>query len=331
METAIVILNYNGKKHLETFLPSVVTNSSNNQIIVADNASTDESISFLKECYPEIELLQNKENLGYAGGYNWALKQVQSKFYILLNSDVEVTPNWVEPLVELLKSDEKIVACQPKILSFTEKGNFEYAGAAGGHIDWLGFVFCRGRFFDKVEKDDGQYNDQTQVFWASGACLAIKAESFHSHGGFDETFFAHMEEVDLCWRLQNTGKEIFYTSKSTVFHLGGGTLHKSNARKTYLNYRNNLAMIYKNSNARSLFLLLLFRLILDGISGVRLFLKGDFKNVWAIIKAHFAFYGMLPNLRKKRAINPQKAFIYPKSIILDYFIRNKKTFGELEW
>lgn len=327
---AVVILNYNGKKHLENFLPSVVQHT-HYPIIVADNASTDDSVLFLKKKYPAISILQNTQNEGFAGGYNWALKQVEAQFYILLNSDVEVTPNWIDPVLNYLQANANRVACQPKILSYTNKSDFEYAGAAGGFIDWLGYPFCRGRVFDTCEKDVAQYNDNHEIFWATGACLFIKAEVFHALGGFDADFFAHMEEIDLCWRIKNAGFEVHYCGESTIYHLGGGTLNKSNPRKTFLNYRNSLAMLYKNLPTNHVFLNIFFRLILDGISGVRLFLSGNFKEVWAIIQAHFAFYGMIPLLKKKRS----KTFspithIYPHSIIWQYFAKGNKTFQSLK-
>lgn len=326
-KVAIVILNYNGRGILETFLPSVIKHSEGYEIIVADNASTDDSLAFLREKFSEVKILQNAENEGFAKGYNTALRQVKADYYILLNSDVEVSENWITPIIQLMEKDKTIAACQPKIRSFHEKENFEYAGAAGGYIDWLGYPFCRGRIFDTCEKDNGQYNDSRAVFWATGACMFVRADVFHQLGGFDDNFFAHMEEIDLCWRIQNAGYQVFYCAESVVFHVGGGTLHKSNPRKTFLNYRNGLAMLYKNLPKEKLFKTILLRLILDGVSGVKLFFDGKFADVWAIIKAHFAFYAMIPKLERK---NPKAVkHIYQKSIVKAYFLEKRKEFRML--
>lgn len=326
-KVAIVILNYNGRGFLETFLPSVIQNSVGHEIIVADNASTDDSLTFLKQNFPDIKILQNAENEGFAKGYNTALKQVKADFYVLLNSDVEVSENWIKPIINLMQADTSIAACQPKIRGFHERANFEYAGAAGGYIDWLGYPFCRGRIFDTCEIDNGQYNDNRAVFWATGACMFVRADVFHELGGFDEKFFAHMEEIDLCWRIQNAGYQVFYCAESVVFHVGGGTLHKSNPRKTFLNYRNGLAMLYKNLPKEKLFKTILFRLVLDGISGIKLFFDGKFADVWAIIKAHFAFYAMIPKLERT---NPKTVkHIYHKSIVKAYFLEKRKEFSML--
>lgn len=320
-KVAVVILNYNGRNFLETFLPSVIQNSESYEIIVADNASTDDSVSFLRNNYPTIKISQNPNNQGFAEGYNTALKHVSAEYYVLLNSDVEVTPNWIKPIVDLMENDNSIAACQPKIRSFNEKTHFEYAGAAGGYIDWLGYPFCRGRVFDAYEEDLGQYNDTKEIFWATGACMFVRASTFHEVGGFDANFFAHMEEIDLCWRMKNKGNKIYYCSDSTVFHVGGGTLHKSNPRKTFLNYRNGLAMLYKNLPSNKLFSTLLLRLVLDGVSGVKLLLGGSFSDLFAIIKAHFAFYAMIPKLERKSP--KQASLIYQKSIVWEYFVKKQ--------
>lgn len=315
---AVVILNYNGRNFLEKFLPSVVSNADGSEIIVADNASNDDSIAFLKNNYPQVRLIQLSDNQGFAGGYNAALKQITAEYYILLNSDVEVTPHWIRPIIDLMSANLEIAACQPKIKSFGQKTHFEYAGAAGGYIDWLGYPFCRGRVFDSYEEDLGQYNDTKEVFWATGACMFVRASVFHQLGGFDAHFFAHMEEIDLCWRMKNNGHKIFYCSDSVVFHVGGGTLHKSNPRKTFLNYRNGLAMLYKNLPANKLVYTIFLRLILDGVSGLKLLLDGSFADFWAVIKAHFAFYAMIPKLERK---SPKEVSqIYKKSIVLEYFV-----------
>ncbi|WP_064196364.1 MULTISPECIES: glycosyltransferase family 2 protein [Emticicia] len=321
-KVAVVILNYNGKTFLETFLPSVIQNSGGNEVIIADNASTDDSVAFLQSHFPQVKVIQMAQNQGFAGGYNAALQQVQAQYYVLLNSDVEVTPNWIEPIIKLMDNDESIAACQPKILSYHEKTHFEYAGAAGGYIDWLGYPFCRGRVFDSYEKDTGQYNDTKEIFWATGACMFVRADVFHSLGGFDANFFAHMEEIDLCWRMKNADYKIMYSSESKVYHVGGGTLHKSNPRKTFLNYRNGLAMLYKNLPSGKVFYTILLRLILDGISGIKLVLDGQLNDCLAIIKAHFAFYVMIPKLERKKT--KQVYPIYSKSIVWEYFVRKNK-------
>jgi GT2 family glycosyltransferase len=321
-KVAVVILNFNGRKFLEQFLPSVIKNSDVHEIIVADNDSTDDSVVFLRNNFPNINVIQNAHNQGFAGGYNEALKHVTAEYYVLLNSDVEVTPNWIQPIINLMATDKLIASCQPKIRSFHQKTHFEYAGAAGGYIDWLGYPFCRGRVFDSYEEDLGQYDDSKEIFWATGACMFVRAEVFHEMGGFDANFFAHMEEIDLCWRMKNAGYKIFYCSDSVVFHVGGGTLHKSNPRKTFLNYRNGLAMLYKNLPTTKLIYTIFLRLILDGISGIKLLLGGSIADVWAIIKAHFAFYAMIPKLERK---SPKEVSqIYQKSIVWEYFFKKKK-------
>ncbi len=330
-KVAVVILNYNGLKFLEKFLPILVANtpSGGGGLFVADNASTDDSITFLKSNYPEINLIQIAENQGFAGGYNTALKQIEAEYYVLLNSDVEVSPNWIEPVINLMESDKMIAACQPKIRSFHQQNLFEYAGAAGGFIDKYGYPFCRGRIFDTCEEDIGQYDDNIETFWATGACMFVRADVYYQLGGLDEEFFAHMEEIDFCWRAKNAGFKVYYCADSTVFHVGGGTLQKSNPRKTFLNYRNGLALLYKNLPANQLFKTLLIRLILDGISGVKLFISGSFSDTWAIIKAHFAFYSWMSKLKKKRQNPEVVSGIYEKSIVWQYFVKSKKKFSQL--
>ncbi|GAB3266688.1 glycosyltransferase family 2 protein [Larkinella harenae] len=336
-QVAIVILNYNGKSFLERFLPSVLLHSAGCPVYVADNCSTDSSVAFVKEKFPEVRLVQLPVNLGYAGGYNAALKEIEARYYLLLNSDVEVSPGWLLPLQRLLEQNAQIAACQPKIRAYTTPHLFEYAGAAGGYIDYLGYPFCRGRIFDTVEIDQGQYDDTRQIFWATGACMLVRADVFHQLDGFDPRFFAHMEEIDWCWRAKNAGYQIWYCPESTVFHVGGGTLHKSNPRKTFLNYRNNLAMLYKNLPANHVFLNIFIRLVLDGISGLRLLLGGQWRDTLAIIRAHFAFYGWIPFLRRQRnaladlrcnrITHPE---IYPHSIIWQYFGKGRKIFQKLQ-
>lgn len=321
-KVAVVILNYNGQKFLETFLPSVVENNDGYEIIIADNASTDNSIDFLKKNYSNIKVIQLTHNEGFAGGYNNALQKIEAEYYVLLNSDVEVTPNWTKPIIDLMDNNTSIAACQPKIRSYHQKTHFEYAGAAGGYIDWLGYPFCRGRVFDSYEQDLGQYDDTQEVFWATGACMFLRAKVFHDLGGFDNHFFAHMEEIDLCWRMKNAGYKVMYSSVSTVYHVGGGTLHKSNPRKTFLNYRNGLAMLYKNLPSDKLFSTILLRLVLDGISGVKLLIDGSFSDFLAVIKAHFAFYTMIQKLERK---SPKNVIgIYQKSIVWEHFVKKQK-------
>lgn len=329
-QTAVVILNYNGKEFLQKFLPSVVKFSATAKIFVVDNFSSDLSIPFLEASYPQIQLVKLSKNYGFAGGYNEALKQIDSQYYILLNSDVEVTENWLDPLEILAQSDGQIAAIQPKILDFNKKEYFEYAGAAGGFLDIFGYPFCKGRIFETLEKDKGQFEEEYPIFWASGACLFLKSSVFHAIGGFDASFFAHMEEIDLCWRFQNEGFKVMYCPKSSVFHVGGGTLNKSNPFKTFLNYRNNLSMLFKNLPSKFLIPILFSRLILDGVSALKFLKEGSFTDIFAILKAHFSFYSRIPKLITNRAtqfLGFQN--LYKKSIIWDYFIRNKKEFKDL--
>lgn len=325
-EVAIVILNYNGKKYLEKFLPGVIAHSAGYEVWVADNASSDDSIAWLQSQHPEVKTLTFVENTGYAGGYNLALQQIQAEYYVLLNSDVEVTNNWIAPVIRFMKSDTKIAACQPKIKAYDLPTHFEYAGAAGGYMDFLGYPFCRGRIFDTREEDLGQYDDNADIFWASGACFFVKSSLFHEAGGFDARFFAHMEEIDLCWRMLNKGYRITYCGASTVYHVGGGTLHKSNPKKTFLNYRNNLVMLYKNLPKKRKATTLFLRLILDGISSMRFIASGALPDVFAIVRAHFAFYGMLKTLEYEEN---NRAPLYFKSVVWEYFVKGKHKFEEL--
>ncbi|WP_025764177.1 glycosyltransferase family 2 protein [Dyadobacter tibetensis] len=327
--TAVVILNYNGRHYLEKFLPTIVANSVGYPIWIADNASTDESMIWLQSHYPEIHTIQIANNLGYAGGYNYALSRIEAKYFVLLNSDIEVTANWIEPVIEFMESDEQIAACQPKIRAYDLPSHFEYAGAAGGYMDYLGYPFCRGRIFDTREEDLGQYDDEVDVFWATGACLFLRAEAFRQARGFDERFFAHMEEIDLCWRLLNAGYRVTYSGRSTVYHVGGGTLHKSNPRKTFLNYRNNLIMLFKNLPKGRRWKTILYRLVLDGISSVRFMATGAWPDVLAILRAHFAFYSMVPALIRNEKRTRYRAPLYYKSVVWEYFINSHHKFPEL--
>lgn len=338
MKIAVVILNWNGKKFLEKFLPFVISNNSSDaQIIVADNASTDDSVSFLTTNYPQIKIIQNTVNGGFAKGYNDALKLVKAEYYVLLNSDVEVTPNWIDPIIKLMDSDKSIAACQPKIKDFNKKSYFEYAGAAGGFIDKYGYPFCRGRILETIEEDKAQYNDTREVFWASGACLFVRAEYYHQMEGFDEDFFAHMEEIDLCWRLKNYGYKIMYCADSTVYHVGGGTLNKTSPKKTFLNFRNNLILLCKNHPPDYFYLKLFIRFLLDGLAGLKFLLSGKFSHFLAVIKAHFSFYASFANtLRKRKELKTKikqytTTAVYLQSIIVDYYLRKLKTFSEIDF
>ena len=330
---AIVILNYNGRVFLEEFLPTVITHSIGHQIYVADNASTDDSVAFIKQNYQVVRLIELPTNLGYAGGYNRALAQIEAQYFVLLNSDVAVTANWVTPVVSLLNAKPQIAACQPKILDFNRPKYFEYAGAAGGFLDKLGYAYCRGRIFDAVEADLGQYNDSRPVHWATGACMFVRADAFKKMGGFDEAYFAHYEEIDLCWRLQNAGFETWYCAQSAVYHVGGGTLQKSNPQKTFFNFRNNLLTIYKNEPKNRALAIIAIRLVLDGLAGIQFFFKGQFANVWAIIRAHFAFYAMVGGAwgqQLKPMKNPKKQTPSKlQSIVFKYFVLGKKRFLDL--
>lgn len=329
---AVVILNFNGRRFLERFLPNVIAHSQDvAEIIVADNASTDDSISFLKQQYPEIRLIQNPKNHGFSTGYNQALKQVDATYFVLLNSDIEVTPNWIQPVIALMETDPMIAACQPKIRSLEQPELFEYAGAGGGFIDKFGYPFCRGRLFLHLEEDHGQYDDDVEVFWASGACMFVRADLYHEHGGLDDSFFAHMEEIDFCWRMKNLGYKIMYTGKSTVFHIGGGTLPKKSSRKTYLNFRNNLSLLYKNLPHDQLFRVIFLRLILDGVASYKFLFQAGVADFFAVLRAHFYFYRKLPQLSKKRSkIHPKPVSrIYQKNIVFEYFLLKHKKFTSL--
>lgn len=333
-KVAVVILNWNGIDFLKQFLPSVISYSSSAKIYVADNNSSDDSVSFLKNNFPQISIIQIPKNEGYSEGYNIALKQIEAQYYVLLNSDVEVSPNWLDPIIELMDKNLQIGACQPKIKSFTEKDKFEYAGAAGGFIDKWGYPFCRGRLFDSIETDTGQYDDVREVFWASGACLFVRSEAYHAVGGLDKDFFAHMEEIDLCWRLQNRGYKVYYCGQSEVFHVGGGSLSKSNSKKTYLNFRNNIALLYKNLPESGFYPIIIFRLMLDGLAGMKFLVSEGPSHFAAVIRAHFSIYGSIGNLRKKRkelkGLNTSKN-IYPASIVYEYFIAKKQKFTDLNF
>ena len=327
-DVAVVILNWNGKNWLEKFLPSVVEFSTPtlSEIIIVDNASTDDSVEFLSKNYPGIHQICFNQNYGFTGGYNRALKQVNNPYIVLLNSDVELSPNWLEPLHRLMESDANIAACQPKILSYQAPDYFEYAGAAGGFIDIFGYPFCRGRIFDTIEKDKGQYDDARKVFWATGACMMVRNSVYQSLGGLDENFFAHMEEIDLCWRMQNAGYDIWVEPLSKVYHVGGGTLQSDSPKKTFFNFRNSLLMILKNRPFLWAYLFIFIRLGLDGIAGMKFLLQGQWKHLIAILKAHFSFYRLQFKYWFKRGEIRRQSLMYKGSIVFDYFIRKKTTF-----
>ena len=320
MKIAIAILNWNGQAWLQKFLPSVVQHSTGAEIYVIDNASTDESVSSLKQNFPTVKIVENDSNKGFTGGYNEGLKKIEADIYCLLNSDVEVTANWLEPVRSLFLSDQNIAAVQPKILSYSEKNKFEFAGAGGGFIDNLGYPYCRGRIFEKIEEDHGQYDDETEIFWATGCCLFIRSVDFHALNGFDERFFAHQEEIDLCWRLQNNGRKVFYTGKSTVYHVGGATLNKQSPKKTYLNMRNNLTMMFKNLRKRDLIWVIPARYVLDGVAGVYFGIKEGFPHFWAVIKAHGWIYAHMAETLRLRQKNNIKKYYGTKWLIFKHFL-----------
>jgi GT2 family glycosyltransferase len=331
-KTAVVILNWNGKNFLEKFLPSVLKHSLGHaEVIVADNASSDGSVEYLKSTFPEVRIIQNPTNGGFAKGYNDALAQVESEYYILLNSDIEVTENWIQPVIELLENHQDVIACQPTIRSYHQPEKFEYAGAAGGFIDAYGYPFCRGRIFQNLEDDQGQYNEPVEVFWATGACLFVKADKFRELGGFDADFFAHMEEIDFCWRARHAGYKIMVCPDSKVFHVGGGTLPKQSSFKTYLNMRNNISMLYKNLPPERLLPVLLIRLILDGVAAFKFLADGGFADFWAVVRAHMSFYRRFSDHNRKRKLIRHKnvACIYQRNIVIDHFILGKKKFSDL--
>lgn len=331
-KVAVVILNWNGKKFLEDFLPNVIRYSKDDaEIIIADNASTDNSVEYLQSEFPDIRIINNDRNYGFAEGYNQALSRIDADYYILLNSDIEVTENWIKPVIELMEQDTQIAACQPKIRSYHDQELFEYAGAAGGFLDKYGYPFCRGRLFQYLEKDHGQYDDVKEVFWATGACMFVKATLYHEFQGLDGDFFAHMEEIDFCWRLKNKGYKIMYCPDSTVYHVGGGTLPKVSSRKTYLNFRNNMTLLYKNLEKKRLFKVYVARLFLDGIASLKFLLEGHVRDSIAVIRAHCSFFRQLPAIRNKRKALAQSSpsQIYQGNIAFEHYLKRRKIFTEL--
>lgn len=335
---AVAILSWNGRKFLEQFLPSVVATTYPHAVhYVIDNASTDDTATWLAEHYPQVKLVALKQNLGFAGGYNEGLKQIQADYYVLLNQDVEVTPSWLEPMVELMEQHPEAGACQPKLRAYHQKDHFEYAGAAGGFMDYLGYTFCRGRLFDVLEPDNGQYDTVMPIFWASGAAMFVRAKLYHQLGGLDKDFFAHMEEIDLCWRMKNAGHGLLYTPLSLVYHVGGGSLPQGNPRKTFLNFRNNLWMLYKNLPEEGFARTMIVRVILDIVAAYRSLFSGNVADFNAIAEAHAEFYTSLPTLRHKRkqllaknaGLTPNTEGIYRKSLLWQFFVKGKKRFSEL--
>jgi GT2 family glycosyltransferase len=337
-DTAVVILSYNGRKWHELFLPLIVAEAAAGyDVIIADNASTDDTAEWVKANFPTVQLLSIKINRGFTGGYVEALKQIQAKYYILLSSDFEVTPGWFTPLHHAMETVPQLAACQPKVRYWKEREFFEYAGAAGGFIDKWGYLFCRGRIFDTLEKDNHQYDDNAEIFWATGGCLVVRADLYHAVGGLDEELFAHMEEVDLCWRLKNAGHRIGYVGNSTVFHVGGSVISYGSPLKLFYNYRNNLILLLKNEPASRLLWLMPWRMILDGVSAMQLLAKGELKSVATIFKAHMSFYGSLGKwMRHRRQAQSVVASRnthgrYPGSIVWNYFAQGKKKFSDLSW
>ncbi|WP_308421124.1 glycosyltransferase family 2 protein [Hymenobacter cavernae] len=334
-DVAIVIMNWNGQELLRQFLPSVLAYADGARVIVADNASTDDSVGVLRREFPAVELIQHASNLGFCEGYNQALRQIAADYYVLLNSDVAVTPGWLRPIRALFAERPKLAACQPKIRAYAAQTQFEYAGAGGGYLDKLGYPFCRGRLFDTLETDTGQYDDARPVAWATGACMVVRAAAWHAMSGLEKEFFAHMEEIDLCWRLWNAGYEVWYHGGSTVYHVGGGTLHKSNPRKTYLNFRNGLALVYKNLPQAELGSVLITRVLLDWVAAVRFLTQGATADARAILRAHRDFLKNRSYWKRRRQETQPRLRLaerpgtYQGSLVWAYFVQGKRTFTDL--
>ena len=335
MKVAVVILNYNGASMLAKFLPSVIEYSPGADIVVADNASTDDSVAVLRESFPAVRLIQLDKNYGFADGYNKALEQVDAEYFLLLNSDVEVSDGWLEPLLSFMEQTPTAVACQPKILAYNNKTSFEYAGAAGGFIDRYGYPYCRGRLFDTIEEDNGQYNDVCRVFWATGAAMMVRSIAFRKAGGFDGRFFAHMEELDLCWRMLARGGEINVVPQSRVYHVGGATLNKSNPRKTFLNFRNNLLMLYKNLPDNELRGVMRMRAVLDYVAALKFLLTGAWGDFKAVIRARREYKRMRGEYRMVREQNLAATVVpvikerFRFSLLWQYYLKGKKYFSQL--
>lgn len=332
MKLAIVILNWNGRKLLEQFLPSVVNFSSDlAEIYVADNASTDDSIVYIREFFPSVKVIENTDNGGYAKGYNESLSEVDADVFCLLNSDVEVTEDWLKPVIRVFNSQANTAIVQPKLLDYKNKSKFEYAGAGGGFIDLYGYPYCRGRVFNHLEEDQGQFDDIVPIFWASGACLFIRSDIYKEVGGLDEDYFAHQEEIDLCWRVQNKGYDIVYVGSSKVYHVGGATLKETNPHKTYLNFRNSLLNVIKNVPKRWFLFVFLSRLILDGVAGIKFALELRPIHSWAIIKAHVSIYkNFFRFLGKRFKLQKKQEYNLHTSIVWQYFILGRRRFKDLK-
>jgi len=326
MKIAVVILNWNGKKLLEQFLPSVVQNSSEADVYLADNNSSDDSISYITTHFPSVQIIKNEYNFGFAQGYNEALKSVDADIFALVNSDVEVTQNWLQPIIETFKNEPNTAIVQPKILDYKRKDYFEYAGAGGGFIDQYGYPYCRGRVFETIEKDWGQYNDACEIFWASGACFFIRSSVYSELNGFDGDFLAHQEEIDLCWRAKNKKYTIKYNGLSTIYHVGGATLNEESPKKTFLNFRNSLFMLTKNLPKHELFRIVFFRMVLDGIAGIRFLFQGKFTHLFAVLKAHFHYYHLINRNLNKRSDFQLKSYFKINSIVYNYFIKKRHNF-----
>ena len=331
-KVAIVILNWNGRSMLERFLPSVTACSGGAEVVVADNGSTDDSVAFLSQRYPQLRLIQLDRNYGFAEGYNRALAEVEADYYVLLNSDVECTPGWIEPVVAMMERESGVAVAQPKLLMYDQKDTFEYAGGAGGFIDKYGYPFCRGRLFSTLEKDRGQYDDECDIFWATGACMFVRASVWHELGGLDGDFFAHMEEIDFCWRTHLAGYRVRYCPQSTVYHVGGGTLPKSSPFKTELNFRNNLSMLYKNLPDGRRGWVLAMRVWLDRVAALKFLLEGHKGEYQAVRKAHRQYRQWKPALRAKRARNGNHPVsgVYQGLLLLEYYLLGRKTFAALK-
>lgn len=339
IRTAVVILNWNGRKFLEQFLPGVVVNtlSPDTSVIVADNGSEDDSVQWVTENHPEVQVIKLDRNYGYAGGYNMAIRHLEAEYYILLNSDVEVEPGWSEKLITFMDMHPNVGACQPKIRSFASRDSFEYAGAAGGYIDSLGYPFCRGRIFETLETDHGQYDDTCEIFWASGSCMVVRGAAFDQCDGFDESFFVHMEEIDLCWRMQNAGYTISYFPHSVVYHVGGGTLGYGSPSKIYYNFRNSLIMLAKNLPSKHIRRTVFLRQVLDGLAAVVLLFREGRAAASAVVRAHRDFRRQRTAIRTFRTITPNPGIFHiphtamNKYLLFEYYIRKRKTFSELKW
>lgn len=330
-QTAIVILNWNGRSMLERFLPSVLACSGDHPVYVADNGSTDDSVAFLREHFPQVQLILMDKNYGFAEGYNRALQQVEADYYVLLNSDVECTPGWVEPVVSMMEKDPEVAVAQPKLLMYDSKDTFEYAGGAGGFIDKYGYPFCRGRLFMTMEKDHGQYDDECDIFWATGAAMFVRASVWKALGGLDGDFFAHMEEIDFCWRTHLAGYRVRYCPQSVLYHVGGGTLPKSSPFKTELNFRNNLSMLYKNLPDNRRRRVLTLRLWLDRVAAIKFLLEGHVGEYRAVRKAHRQYRAWKPDLERKRTKNGTRQVpqIYMGLLLPEYYLLGHKFFSSL--